>query len=88
MITSSFANNLEEKDKALIEKFSNWLNINKAATEQVCTFLSNKIGDKELMSDFKNLSDDIKLQACLEYLTIGLVAGSVGRKEVENLLRK
>lgn len=88
MIVSSFANNLEGKDKALMEKFSNWLNVNKTATERVCLFLSNKIGDKELMSDFKNLSDDIKLQACLEYLAIGLVAGSVNRKEVENLLKK
>ncbi len=88
MIASSLFNNLSKKDKVLMETFNTWLVANKSATESVCLFLADKIGDKELVSDFKNLSEEIKLQACLEYLTIGLTAGSVKRKEVENFLKK
>lgn len=88
MIASSLFNNLSKDDRALMEEFSTWLMANKTATESVCLFLANKIGDKELAGDFKNLSEEIKLQACLEYLTIGLTAGSVKRKEVEKLLKK
>jgi hypothetical protein len=88
MIASSLFNNLSKDDRALMERFNTWLTDNKTATESVCLFLANKIGDKELVNDFRNLSEETKLQACLEYLAIGLTAGSVKKREVENLLKK
>jgi len=87
MIAFSLFDNLNPEDRLLMEKFKSWLLSNKNATENVCLFLAKKIGDRELIDDFKNLSEEIKLQACMEYLTIGLTAGSVKRKEVESLLK-
>lgn len=88
MIASSLFNNLSKDDRALMERFSNWLGTDKNAAESACLFLANKIGDKELVGEFKNLSDETKLQACLEYLTIGLTSGNVKRKEVEKLFKQ
>lgn len=88
MITTNLFENLEKNDRAIMEKFSAWLAENKNSSEVVCSFLANKIGDKELANDFKGLSDETKMQACLEYLAIGLTAGSVKRKEVESFFAK
>ena len=88
MISHPFFNSLNKENKILMENFSNWLTTNKNAAESVCIFLANKIGDKELVSDFKKLPEETKLQACLEYLTIGLTAGSVKKQEVRNFLKK
>jgi hypothetical protein len=88
MIVTSLFNGLGKDDQVLMGKFSSWLQTNKNAAESACLFLANKIGDKGLIDDFKNLSAETKLQACQEYLMIGLTAGSVKRKEVEKLLKK
>lgn len=87
MIAFSLSDNLDPENRLLMEKFKMWLLDNKNATEKVCLFLASKIGDRGLVEDFNNLSDEIKLQACMEYLTIGLTAGSVKRKEVEYLFK-
>lgn len=88
MTNNSLFENLGKDDKVLMENFSTWLSSNKGSSDLVCEFLAGKIGDKDLVNDFKDLSEEIKLQACLEYLAIGLTAGSVKKKEVESFLKK
>lgn len=73
------------KHRAFVKSVVEKLESNDVLKEKVCSFLAKKIGDKELSEEFLHLSPETKLQACMEYLIIGLTSGSFEQKEVEAL---
>ncbi len=54
--------------------------------DHVCEWLRAKVGD-EAAGHLCDLSDDIKIQACVDHIKIGLASGDVKIDDVEKLLK-
>lgn len=65
-----------------VESFVEMLERNDELAGHVADFLTNKFGDKDLGADLKNLSNEIKRQACAEYIIIGLISRDIKVKDL------
>lgn len=52
---------------------------------RVCDFIGGLMSETD-RQNFQALSEEVKFQACLEFLIIGLVAGSISKKELVKLM--
>lgn len=87
LITPEMLKNLANKDKIFVESFINKIEEDKELAMKFYFYMAEKIGDKEMVNDFKQLSEDIQKRACVEYLIIGLTAGNLNLNEISELLK-
>lgn len=87
LITPDMLKSLANKDKIFVESFINKIEEDKELAMKFYFYMAEKIGDKEMVNDFKQLSEDIQKRACVEYLIIGLTAGNLNLNEISELLK-
>ncbi len=87
LITPDMLKNLANKDKIFVENFIEKIETDKDLAVKFYLYMAEKIGDKEMIEDFKQLSEDIQKKACIEYLIIGLTAGNLKMDEIIELLK-
>jgi len=84
--TINILDNLKEEERTLVEKLKERMEIDFFLLDKVYCFLKDKI--KNTLEDQHTLiSPEMKQQACVEHLVIGLMSGDIRRKEVETLLK-
>lgn len=87
LLTSDMLKNLTGKEKNFVESFINKIENDKELAGKFYFYMADKIGDKEMVEEFKQLSEDIQKTACIEYLIIGLTAGNLRLDEISELLK-
>ena len=87
LITPEMLKNLTDHEKKFVESFIEKIEVNKDLVVKFYLYMAEKIGDKEMIEDFKELSEEIQKKACVEYLIIGLTAGNLKINEITELLK-
>lgn len=87
LITPDMLKSLTSKDKIFVESLIEKIENDPELAMKFYFYMADKIGDKEMVEDFKQLSEDIQKRACVEYLIIGLTAGNLRMDEISQLLK-
>jgi len=58
-----------------------------AFVDEVAHYLASKITDQDLAEEFAKLSEDTKIDACIENMVIGLTSGSLDEKEIKQMIK-
>lgn len=87
LITPDMLKSLTSKDKIFVESLIEKIEQDAELAMKFYFYMADKIGDKEMVEDFKQLSEDIQKKACIEYLIIGLTAGNLNLNEISELLK-
>lgn len=87
LIAGDMLKNLSSEEKTFVENFIGKIENNDELANEFYIYLADKIGDKEMVEEFKQLSSDIQKKACVEYLIIGLTAGNLKLEEISELLK-
>ena len=85
--TSSVSLNLSEADKQLIKNVEDKLKADENKLKVFCDFVCQRVGDKCAV-DFVTFSPEVKFRACLDYIVIGLVSGSIKSHEIQKMLEE
>jgi len=73
--------------RSLVRTFLSKLEDNQDFVEKVSYYLASKVGDHNLAQEFTELSPDIRVEACVENIVIGLTSGSLEAKEIKKLIK-
>ena len=87
-LTTDAIKNLSGRERIFIDSFVEMLGRDEALAEKVFAFIITKNTDEGFKSDLQNLSSEGKRQACVEYVIIGLISGSIKVKELTQLTQE
>ena len=76
----------EEKKEKILEELRKKLQAETESCSAVCEWLTNKIGD-EAAGHLCDMSDEMKVQACIDHIRIGLASGDITDNQINELLK-
>lgn len=76
---------LPEAERKLVEALIKKMQADQKLLDNVCTFL-NSLSIGGHMADLKKVSEEIRLQACVDCLVIGLLSGDIKKNKVTSLM--
>jgi len=84
--TESLVQHLAPPDQFLVAQLVSMMQSDAAALEKVRTFLTVRLTGGHVV-DLKAVADDMRLQACIDCLVIGLLSGDIKRAEIKKLVQ-
>lgn len=87
-LTTDMIKKLSGRERVFVDSFVEMLERDDALLDKTCAFIASKTNDRGLINDMTNLSSEGKRQACVEYVIIGLISGSIKVKDLSEIVRK
>jgi len=83
--TSELINSLSKKDRQFVVNLIDKMHADPSLVKRLCVFVSLAVGQEEV-DRFMEMSEEFRVQACVEYLVIAMASGDVKRKEIQSLI--
>ena len=85
-LSTDMIKKLSGREKIFVDSFLEMIALDKKLLEKVCGFIAGKTNYQGLVTYMKALSGEGQVQACEEFIIIGLISGSIKVKELSAIV--
>jgi len=85
-ITDEMLNKLSASDRIIVDKLIKKMDDDGSFVNRACFYLIGQAKQKQA-EHLVELSPELQMQACIEYLIIALISGELKKKDLEKILQ-